>query len=314
MPSYTKNLGWFIEQTRALSADPVLSHIEIRTVMVRTSDWVHYASCVFAPSNLLRRDNDQPKRMIYPKVALLSKEIPIHSISSYDDIFAAIQSWDDFGTYPITQPTSIAGDVSVWFPGSHNRFNELPVWTFTIGDQPNVRPADEPLLSPQLPFYQDPVEAASAWLWDSSITFNRYPSYMCRFLLTTSSAYIKDMYLDEAHALQINIARLRDQQNLVLHLTTKKSDGTVSRNILPVTRDEILFAIPRDVTELTAYLVDQNGEAHDFFEETPHRSSWDRSVLKVQPEIATTKANAMPQNVFVVHGHDLAMREEVTNG
>src|SRR5258708_15876555 len=125
------------------------------------------------------------------QVALLSKKIPLHSITSYDDIFAAIQSWDDFGTYPISQPTPIVGDLRVSFLGSHNGFSELPVWMFTIGNQPDVRPRDEPLHVKGLLPYQDATEAASEWLRDPSIRFNRYPVYTCRFLVGTG-AFIKD--------------------------------------------------------------------------------------------------------------------------
>jgi hypothetical protein len=285
MPSYAKNWDWFISKIGELAAVITPGYIEIRTVMVRTSDWVHYASCVFAPSSVLSKDADQPTRMIYPQVALLSKKIPLHNITSYDDIFTAIQTWDDFGTYPITPPTPIVGELSVWFPGSHNDFSELPVWTFTVGNQPDVRPRNEPLLAPHLPFYQDAVEAASVWLCDPSIRFNRYPAYMCRFLLTTSSAYIKDMYLDEDQALKIKIARLLDQEGLVLQLIARRSDGGVERNSLQVTGEEILSPIPRDVTELSAYLIDQNGEPHDFFQGTPHRPTLNGSVPKAQAEI-----------------------------
>lgn len=281
MVSMKKDWNWFIDCIRKSELVPGGDHIEIRTVMIREPNWAHYATCLCVPSRFSGGEANQPTNMVYPQVALLSKEIPLQAIGSPEDIANAIVTWEAIDECPVIDLGQLKQDLFLTFRGSHNDFGDLPVWTFEASSQSAMGGTNEPLLHPSLPLYCNVVEAAADWLRDPFMLTNQHPTYTCRFLLTTSHAFIKDMGLDEDYRLNIKIEPLISIIDLVLKIAVKKADATMDRHTLPVT-EEMKLEISPDAVELSVYLIDQNAELHDFFEETRYRTTWGRSVLNPQ--------------------------------
>src|SRR5438552_16939557 len=127
MVSLTRDWEWFFRKLREMEQVADRNHVEIRSVMTRNRDWMHYATCLYIPSRLTSNESSLPDCMIYPDVALLAKEVPFQAITSFESIIDQIQAWEviDECKFPhVKEPNS---SIHMYFHGSHNDFGDLPV-------------------------------------------------------------------------------------------------------------------------------------------------------------------------------------------
>ncbi len=278
MPYFWKDWSWFSRSANTLISAGV-KHAELRAVMVHASTgWQNYATYFYVPLLSSGDDVDNPRPQILGSLALMRKLVPVETLASYDDMIHAAASWEELGFSQI--PPALAKDFQVYFYGSHNRFGSFPVWTFEFGGRPSSGPQQlpaGPFLHPGFPLYESVAEAATDWLGDPSIAQNSFPVYAYLCLLRSSTAIIEDLSIEEEGKLIVEIKPLGSLNGMYLKLVAKHP-GDIFR-LTQEAASKVIIDVPPELQRMTVYLIDEQGEPHDYFEETPSRSSWPKSII-----------------------------------
>lgn len=278
MPSFKKDWEWVLEKLKEARVRGN-EYASVHAFLVKEKgDWKNYATCLQIPTLSPVEEIGPCREGVFGPLALMKKQVPLEEITSPETMAKVISTWDELDYFRVMEPNF--AELYVYFYGRFNQYHSLPLWMFDFGERakPGRPSAPGPFLHPKFPPYESVAEAASDWLSDPSIVRNSHPTYQYRCFLASSRAFIQDLSKEADGKLVARIRALDSLSGLLVKMIAKGSNGTVrlTRKASP----NVELRIPQDIQELTLYLIDEAGELHDVFEETPFRTSWPKSVLK----------------------------------
>lgn len=280
MPSFRKDWEWFLEKLREVRARGN-EYASVHAFLVKEKgDWKNYATCLQIPALSPDEEIKPCREGVFGPLALMKKRVSLEEITSPETVAEVISTWDELDYFQAMEPNF--AELYVYFYGRFNQYHSLPLWMFDFGEKAEPgRPSTPsgPFLHSKFPPYESVAEAASDWLSDPSIVRNGHPTYRYRCFLTSSRALIQDLSKEVGGKLVARLKALDSLSGLLIKMIAKGSNGTV--RLTRKASCNVELRIPQDIQELTLYLIDEAGELHDVFEETPFRTSWPKSVLKV---------------------------------
>jgi len=277
MPSFEKDLNWLLEEIQRI-AKQSQAYAEIRAVLIQDAKrWHNYATRLEVPSLFPAEAEAESKPQIYDSLALLRKAVPLLDIASTEALQSQLSNWPELDA---SWEMDLQMSIHATFWGGRNRYHRLPVWMFDLHNKKEtdrVSPSHGPFLDPSLPVYYSVSHAAAVWLGDPGLEQQYRASYPYQCVLAASRATIEDLELRD-DALLIHARAVDQVEDMYCKIVGRDLGGKEVQSTEKIAK-QLRFNVPSALQELTVYLVDGRGQPHDYFQETPSRCSWPRSVL-----------------------------------
>lgn len=273
--------------------------VEARTVAAHSEDQVWYN--VGTTVRLLPRQDwvPAPRRIDLDRVLLLASAIPSEAISSVDDLCNFISGWRREVGNPDVFP--FQRQLSFTHYPARNRWMQWPGWVFELYEQGQERLShggpSGPFLHSHHDIFAESIEALVAdWLKVEEDTSGSTLRHTYHVIVPDLRAHIADIRVD-AETITISTESLPNVDPLFCASRIQSSEG-VARRVQKVEDGRASFAFPNSTTDLSFWLLNEEGEwfdryAENGFSQNPHFGVLTQPREESDPSFTELKAALM---------------------